>query len=41
MQQARAWNVMSAYKKVNGKWCAENPDLLTDILRKGWGFKGS
>lgn len=37
---AGAASIMSAYNKVNGKYCAENKILLTDILRKQWNFKG-
>src|ERR1700690_3705233 len=40
VQEAGVWSVMSAYNKVNGLWCAENPYLLTDTLKKGWGFQG-
>jgi beta-glucosidase len=40
VEEAGAWAVMSAYNKVNGRWCAESPLLLTDTLRKRWGFRG-
>lgn len=40
IQQAGAWNVMSAYNKVNGVHCAESEALLANILRKQFGFTG-
>lgn len=38
--EAGAGSVMSAYNKVNGRWCAEHPGLLTATLRQRWGFEG-
>ena len=33
-------SVMSAYNSVNGDWCGESAQLLTEILREEWGFEG-
>jgi beta-glucosidase len=40
VQEAGVWSVMSAYNKLNGTYCAEDPWLLKDVLQKGWDFKG-
>ena len=37
---AKAASVMGAYNALNGIPCCANSYLLTDILRKEWGFKG-
>ncbi|MBY8990908.1 MAG: glycoside hydrolase family 3 C-terminal domain-containing protein [Candidatus Lokiarchaeota archaeon] len=33
-------SIMSAYNKVNGKYCGHNPHLLREILKEDWNFKG-
>lgn len=38
VQQGGALSVMNAYNLINGQKCAENPNLLTTILRTQWGF---
>ena len=38
--EGNAFGVMSAYNKINGYWCAENYELLNQILRQDWGFRG-
>jgi beta-glucosidase len=39
-QEGNAWSVMASYNAVNGVPCSADKWLLTDILRKEWGFKG-
>jgi beta-glucosidase len=40
VQEAGVWSVMSAYNKLNGVYCAENPVLLKGVLQKQWAFQG-
>ncbi|MEM7583773.1 MAG: glycoside hydrolase family 3 N-terminal domain-containing protein [Acidobacteriota bacterium] len=37
---AGAQSFMSAYNSVNGEWAGQNKTLLTDILKRRWGFEG-
>ncbi|PSK36547.1 hypothetical protein C7M61_004020 [Candidozyma pseudohaemuli] len=32
---------MTAYNRLNGSHCNENPHLMKDIVRKEWGFEGA
>ncbi len=34
------WTVMSSYNLLNGPHASANPYLLTDVLKRGWGFDG-
>ena len=41
VKEAEPATFMCAYNKINGTYCCENEWLLTDVLRKEWGFDGS
>jgi beta-glucosidase len=38
--QSQPWTVMCSYNKINGAYGSEHTQLLTDILKKEWGFEG-
>lgn len=40
VKKGGARGVMCAYNAINDTFCAENKELLTDILRKKWGYRG-
>ncbi|MFF1838037.1 glycoside hydrolase family 3 N-terminal domain-containing protein [Streptomyces sp. NPDC058231] len=41
VKAAQPMSVMSSYNKLDGTWTASNYDLLTDLLRGEWGYKGT
>lgn len=40
VRKSNPWTIMSAYNKINGIYVQGNKDLLTNILRNDWGYKG-
>jgi beta-glucosidase len=40
VKESKPWTVMCSYNRINGTYAAENQQLLTNILRKEWGFDG-
>ncbi len=40
VQEAKSWALMSSYNRVNGIYAGDSGGLLTEILKKEWGFDG-
>ena len=40
VKEAKTLTVMCSYNKLNGTYASENHWLLTDLLKKEWGFEG-
>ena len=40
VKEGNVWALMTAYNIVNGQHCSENKQLVNDILKGEWGFKG-
>lgn len=38
--KGKALAVMTAYNRLNGRWCSTQSELLNTILRNDWGFSG-
>ena len=41
VQEGGAWSIMSSYNLYQDQWVSHNKRLLTDILKKEWGFDGA
>lgn len=40
VKKADPWTIMCSYNKLNGTYASAHKWLLTDVLRKEWGYKG-
>ena len=40
IERGNPGSVMCAYNKINGDWACENKRLLTDVLKRDWGYQG-
>ena len=41
VREGKPDTVMCAYNQVNGTFCSDHSWLLTEVLRKQWGFQGT
>jgi beta-glucosidase len=41
VKAANPWTVMCSYNRLNGDYASQNKFLLTDILKKEWGYQGT
>ena len=40
VKESQPWTIMTSYNKINGTYASENKRLVTDVLKKEWGFEG-
>lgn len=40
VKNSKPWTIMNSYNKLNGTYLCENEEMLTNVLRKEWGFDG-
>ncbi len=40
VKKAQPWTIMACYNRVQGEYGTQSPYLLTEILKKDWGFEG-
>lgn len=40
VRESNPASIMSAYNRINGVYCSESAELLTNVLRDEWGFSG-
>lgn len=40
VKKGKPWTVMCSYNRINGEYVSQSHRLLTDILRREWGFHG-
>ncbi len=40
VKEADTWTIMASYNRLNGPYATANHHLLTEVLKKDWGFRG-